>query len=46
MVSRFAQKGLQVRADDRVEDAALRLAWAIDRPLDGHGPQVGSEPGP
>lgn len=45
-VCRFAEKGLQVRADDGVEDAALRLAWAVDRALDSHGPQVGSELGP
>ena len=42
-VSRFAEKSLQVRADDGVEDTALRLAWPVDRALDGHAPQVGSE---
>jgi hypothetical protein len=44
-VSRFAEKGLQVSADNGMEDAALRLTWTVDRALDGHGPQVGSERG-
>jgi hypothetical protein len=35
-----------VSADNGMEDAALRLAWTVDRALDGHGPQVGSERGP
>jgi hypothetical protein len=35
-----------VRADDVMEDAALCLAWAVGRALEGHGPQVGSERGP
>jgi hypothetical protein len=32
-MGRFAKKGLQVGADDGVEDAALRVAWAVSRML-------------
>ena len=45
-MSCFAERGLQVRADDGVEDTALRLALAVDSARDGHGPQVGSQRGP
>jgi hypothetical protein len=41
-----AKEGLQVGADDGVEDAALRVAWAVGRALWGHEPQVGPEPVP
>ena len=42
-VGRFAKKDVQVGADNGVEDAALRVAWAVGRTLWGHEPQVGPE---
>ena len=30
-VGRLAEEGLQVGADDGVEDTALRVAWAVGR---------------
>ena len=37
-LGRFAEEGLQVGADDGVEDAALRVAWAVGRAREGHDP--------
>ena len=45
-LGRFAEKGLQMGADDRVEDAALRAAWAVGRAYEGHGPHVRPARGP
>ena len=45
-VGRFAKKGVQVGADDGVEDAALWVAWAVGGPREGHGPHVRPERGP
>ncbi len=45
-VGRFAEKGLQVGADHGVENAALRVAGAVGRAREGHGPHVRSERGP
>jgi hypothetical protein len=42
----FAKKGLQVGADDAVEDAGLHVAWAVGRALWGHEPRVGPAPVP
>jgi hypothetical protein len=39
-LGRFAEKGLQVSADDGVEDAALRVTWAVGRALEAHGPRA------
>jgi len=45
-VGRFAKKGLQVGADDGVEDAALWVAWAVGGARKGHGLHVRPERGP
>ncbi|MFZ1058261.1 MAG: hypothetical protein WAP47_03600 [Candidatus Rokuibacteriota bacterium] len=45
-LGRCAEKGLQVGADDGVEDAALGVAWAVGRAREDHGPQVRPKRGP
>ena len=41
-----AEKSLQMGADDGVEDAALRVAWAVGRAYESHGPHVRPARGP
>ena len=36
-VSRFAEQGFRVSADNGMEDTALRRTWTVDSALDGHG---------
>ena len=45
-LGRFLEKGLEVGADNGVKDAALRVAWAVGWPREGHGLHVRPERGP
>jgi len=45
-LGRFLEEGLQVGADDGVEDAALGVAWAVGWAREGHGPHVRPARGP